>query len=483
MSFNLFNMKRLLFYLLIINLHLMVFGQITKQDADSLIQIYLTNSHLDRNTILYSLDSICHKSTIVLVNNDIVETPNDECYAYFLDEVPDANWSHQCRFLFVKIYDTDIFVINRMLPPINLCMWNKHTQIEYVANNEYAINTPSYHFYAKDTMDYVAENCYAVIISGGVDKSSNHFRYWNDCSLIYCVLTKFYGYKDENIYVIMSDGAVGSDTPLTEKYSEVPNTCNKSSLDLDGDNDNDIGYAATKENITNVFNELSNRITDKDFLFIFSTDHGAIDSSGNVTMLLWGGEVITADEFSREVNKIKAKSISIVMEQCHSGGFIPMLEKKGRIITTACTINESSNSIYPNHFDEFVYQWVSAVSGWNPDGNKVRGVDTNNDGYISMKEAFEYAKNNSRLASSETPQYIATKSHYGEFVTLYGDNLCSEIIVSNVCFETDSVIAGCSVVIDSVSVINSSKLTIESQSNTFVTKDLLIDKGSVLRIK
>jgi hypothetical protein len=45
------------------------------------------------------------------------------------------------------------------------------------------------------------------------------------------------------------------------------------------------------------------------------------------------------------------------------------------------------------------------------------------------------------------------------------------------------VIAGCSVVIDSASVINSSKLTIESQSNTFVTKDLLIDKGSVLRIK
>ena len=114
------------------------------------------------------------------------------------------------------------------------------------------------------------------------------------------------------------------------------------------------------------------------------------------------------------------------MQQCFSGGFIPMLSQKGRVIATACAADEVSWSKETLTYDEFTYHWISAVAGHTPDGSIV-DADRNNDGYVSMKEAFDYAE--AADSKNETPQYSSIKSHYGEFLTLLGDNLCSTVIV------------------------------------------------------
>lgn len=47
---------------------------------------------------------------------------------------------------------------------------------------------------------------YALILNGGHSLKKNRSDYWNNCSFIYQTLIHKYGYKKENIIVLMADG-------------------------------------------------------------------------------------------------------------------------------------------------------------------------------------------------------------------------------------------------------------------------------------
>ena len=183
---------------------------------------------------------------------------------------------------------------------------------------------------------------------------------------------------------------------------------------MDGDGSNDIQYAATRANITQVFNTLRNRLTPADNLFIYTTDHGGQESGTDVYMNLWN-EIIRDDEFASEINKVNAGKINICMEQCHSGGFIDDLQANNRVIATACRFDESSYAMSNLIYNEFVYHWTAAVAGRTPQGAFVN-ADSNNDGIVSMREAFLYAQNHD--IQDETPQYLSIPAILGQVVSL-----------------------------------------------------------------
>ena len=62
----------------------------------------------------------------------------------------------------------------------------------------------------------------------------------------------------------MSDG-----TSPNKDRRLLNGTYDSSPLDLDGDGNDDIQYAATKDNLKTVFNRLSSILTEDDNLFIF----------------------------------------------------------------------------------------------------------------------------------------------------------------------------------------------------------------------
>ena len=189
---------------------------------------------------------------------------------------------------------------------------------------------------------------------------------------------------------------------------------------------------------------------------------------------------MSTNEFADEINKVNAGSMGIVMEQCFSGGFLPVLSQKGRSIATACRADESSYAKGTTTYNEFIYHWISAVAGETPEGHVV-DADYNNDGYISMKEAFDYAE--LKDMKNETPQYQSVKPHYGEFLTLYGNNLCSEVYKSNQTYTTNSLIYGCDVTISNVTVENGALLEIESMGKTLINGNTKIKLGSTLIVK
>lgn len=112
---------------------------------------------------------------------------------------------------------------------------------------------------------------------------------------------------------------------------------------------------------------------------------------------------------------MNANTIKICMGQCNSGGFIDNITRNNVIISTACRYDEPSHSASNYLYDEFIYHWISAVSGETPTGTFVN-ADSNNDGIVSMSEAFAYA--NSHDTKPETPQYSSNPVQFGNFLSL-----------------------------------------------------------------
>ena len=259
-------------------------------------------------------------------------------------------------------------------------------------------------------------NNWAVIISGGMSPSLNRERYWNDCSAIYKCLRQVYNYQRGRIIVLMSDGtSSGLDRHMNG------GTYTSSPQDLDGDGVNDINYAATKANITAVFNQLRNNVAANEQVFVFVTDHGArINDESYIN--LWNNTTISATEFAAEVSKINSSSRKhVVMGQCYSGGFINKLFATCPNISVAAACSESQLSYARegNLYDEYLYHWISAAAGTTPDTEVSVNAESNGYDGISIQEIGKYADDQDIL--SETNQYESDPDLMGKKYGLSGE--------------------------------------------------------------
>ena len=219
---------------------------------------------------------------------------------------------------------------------------------------------------------------YAVLYSGGIKPGKDYYRYWNDIIYMYFIL-QMHGYTSNNIYVIYKDG-VGEDT-----YTQVDYPANHASMDT-------------------VFGILEDEMGFRDTLFFYTTNHG-----GGGGISVWnpmdpaGG--LTHSQVSNWLDAITCNNMIIVMEQCVSGKFITHLSAEDRVILTACKDDESSYGCdTEGNWDEFVYHFMCALISYSFHAPlSTVDADYNNDGLISMKEAFIHAAlHDSR---GETPWY------------------------------------------------------------------------------
>ena len=269
--------------------------------------------------------------------------------------------------------------------------------------------------YGSMTRSYPATtgNKWAIIINGGGDPLSNRIRYWNDCSFFYSTLKSVYNIPDSQIYVAMSDGT-SSGLDRINNYGVLEN----SPLDLDGDGINDIYYPGTKNGILSAFADASNDVKSGDEVIIFVTDHGTKDTAGNYYLNLWNNQSMTATEFKSALSSLPSEATKhIIMGQCFSGGFISGLQGvKQMTISTACSSSEVSYPTSDYLYDEFLYHWTAAIAGQYPGGTSAN-ADTNNDGIITIREAFNYAQTNDTM--TETPQFYEYKYPFGNIPFCY----------------------------------------------------------------
>ena len=245
---------------------------------------------------------------------------------------------------------------------------------------------------------------YAVLYSGGYDPDYAYMRYWNDLVWMYFIL-QAYGYPADHIYVIYKDG--------------VPE-----------DNHMPVDYPAIHASLDTVFGILSDTLTIRDSLFFFTTNHGTTDG-----ICTWtpadSSYVLTHTEVSNWLDSVSCGHMTIVMEQCYSGKFIQYLSGEHRVILTAASIESSYGCDTEGEWDEFVYHFMSAVLGRQLNSySTLVDADYNNNGFVSMREAFIYAAlhdpwfetplfdDDGDGVGSDCNSVMYAKIGYGESITL-----------------------------------------------------------------
>lgn len=380
---------------------------VSHQQAETLILQMYSDTIYDTYQI-YSCNNLINEDEYILSTFDTITMAESDSYLFFVDEVPYGNWAHSCKYILVNSSNGSITNISADMHP-NLEDYTiiKETSIDYNS----VIMSPNFSKYPQESKACDNnESQYAVIIGGGTSKYDNYARYWNDCSFIYKTLIHTYGYKKSNVYVLMSDGQ----NPGVDQLNG--NDTISSPLDLDEDNIADIGYAATKQNITSVFNELSTKMNAGDNLFIYTIGHGGYDEGRGSFLALWGGVKFFANDLLTEINKINYQCIvNVVMGQCNAGGFSNWLNNRANTVSTFAVTQDRPSATYTDlPYDIFVELFTSAIKGRDYFGNIV-DADINNDGEISMYEAYIYANGHDNI---DNPFQISNPSQLKEVLTM-----------------------------------------------------------------
>lgn len=329
----------------------------------------------------------------------------------FVDDVALANFEHPCRYVFVAQDTQKLTIHEATTPPLDMELYRElDTEMKRVSDRAHEVRPAPFRGQRRPFPNARGGNTYAVLLSGGASAGSNYIRYYNDTTFMLTTLKEVYGFSDEDIYVLVSDGT----NPAADRSDGT-----NSPPDMDGDGADDIDGPCTLAAIQGVFDELATFVTAADQVFIFTTDHGGDESGWDVYLNLWG-EVMNDEVLAAHMNALPGPQFIVTMEQCFSGGFEDDLQTlPPRVFSSAAAHDEVSYAMGSLLYDEYVYYWISAVRGEDPYGTPVN-ADTNGDGAVTMDEAFAYAE--AHDAAGETPQYDANPAGHGSTVSLeFGD--------------------------------------------------------------
>ena len=339
-------------------------------------------------------------------------------WLFFVDGAPDSGWEHPChiatvpkqgdrRFLFASLTEAS-------LPPSDsMTMVFSHMQLRFNTKQKPTVAQRALSEQERET----ANRTYAIILNGGINKNANHERCWNDCSFIYQTLVKGFGVPKTNISVVMGDGTDPSvDMRHYGNYGDGEYV--SSPLDLDSDGIPDIQYAATLDNLRAIFSQLEGRMGVDDHLLFFVIGGGSTLNDSNQTSFinLWGEEKLSSFTLSEMLKPLLVKKITFnaVFGQSYGGGLANDVAGSGCVVVSATDAAHWPTPATNKPYSQFLYQWTSAINKANSWGYAVES-DLNNDGYVTMDEAFQYAKGNDTIPQyNSNPAYLGRELSFGD---------------------------------------------------------------------
>jgi hypothetical protein len=135
-----------------------------------------------------------------------------------------------------------------------------------------------------------------------------------------------------------------------------------------------IRYKSTRENLQAVCLDLANRVDKEDLVFVFIEGHGSYD--GKVYKLNLVGPDPTALELATMLYSIPAKHFVVVNATNCSGGSLPELSQKGKIVIASTKSGMEKNQTHMGRY------FIEALRN--------NAADSDKDGRVSMIEAFMY---------------------------------------------------------------------------------------------
>ena len=330
----------------------------------------------------------------------------------FADKAPQYNWGHSCEYLSYDANTGDLYDKKEAeFPPLNFFTDPKkfeafHTPVKQIDTLEAKKLTMKPIQAITYALTNAPGNRYAILFSG----MSNN-RHVNDIEFLYRTLIDIYGFDPANIYVLNQNGTID--------YYGYPHPVGN----WPGDNTPYrmvVNSQGTKNDFENVLSELALKIKSEDLLFIHTNNHGGHDGQQSNICCYPNWDTYTASDFSAKLHSLpQFKVLMVMMEQCHSGGFLnPIINNSPATWThVAAACEEDKSSIGGANFDPFALDWIAGITGHYADSTGLsQEVDMNRDGRISAVEAFTYA--DAVHHPYDTPVSIDSPAGYGENIFL-----------------------------------------------------------------
>ena len=132
---------------------------------------------------------------------------------------------------------------------------------------------------------------------------------------------------------------------------------------------------ATAEDVKRTFAQLKTQLDANNVLFVFLIGHGSFDGKESKFNLV--GPDLGASEYNALLSSLPTHRIVIFNMASASGEFAKSLSAKGRIVITATRSGQESNA--------------TRFTGFFIDALNAKDADTDQDGHVSVLEAFVYA--------------------------------------------------------------------------------------------
>ncbi|MEM3396986.1 MAG: hypothetical protein QXD64_06610 [Thermoplasmata archaeon] len=270
----------------------------------------------------------------------------------------------------------------------------------------------------------------ALIVVGGIHpgmEGGNFPWFWNDIIFMWDILHYCWNYKDddlrgysqgEEIIVFYADGNVPTITNC-EGCALIHDLSYKNPEFTDPIHRKIIDYPATTDSFIQFINTPHPEF---DFSFLLLDDHGSLDGNYS-TFHLWGEEEISPSDielwFSPQTGYNR---VAIVVEACHSGGFVNYFKDRAiwqfnvyssssvstpshstDLWTPETTHAHSSNmygipydALYEREYSEYLYYFMSALRKWTPIWCEEKGFfvswqNYSNDPFVFLGEAHTWA--------------------------------------------------------------------------------------------
>lgn len=135
------------------------------------------------------------------------------------------------------------------------------------------------------------------------------------------------------------------------------------------------GLTPTAENVKQAFAALKSELQPENALFVFFIGHGSYDGKESKFNLV--GPDLSATEYATLLTALPTKRVVVFNMSSASGEFARSLSAKGRIVITATKSGQETNA--------------TRFAGFFIEALKANDSDTDQDGHISILEAFVYA--------------------------------------------------------------------------------------------
>ena len=183
---------------------------------------------------------------------------------------------------------------------------------------------------------------------------------------------------DSNKFAVIIDGASG-EAAYAKQFEQWTNDLSSVLSERFGFDNKQIKIVpekqATAEEVKRTFATLKTQLSTNNILFVFLIGHGSYDGKESKFNLV--GPDLSASEYNALLSSLPTRRVVIFNMSSASGEFVKSLAAKGRIVVTATRSGQETNAT------RFAGFFIAALNATD--------ADTDQDGHVSVLEAFLYA--------------------------------------------------------------------------------------------